>query len=232
VLEQIASSHSVLSEDERDLGVCLVDIGAGTADIAVFSEGGIQFTSVIPIAGNTITNEIAAFLRTPRTEAEIIKTTNASAYARLVNPDEMIEVKSIGESKPTLASKQVVSQFVEANYTKILKSIKQLLESTKFLDSTNAGIVLTGGSSKINDIVTLASEIFELPIRVGNPKLPHIKGMSDITDNPSYSTAIGLVQYGFEQMKNNQASKVVSKKAKAKKKVKKQSIWQWILNQF
>jgi cell division protein FtsA len=196
VLEQLASCTSVLTEDEKDLGVCLVDIGGGTTDIAVFSKGAIKHTAVIPIAGDQVTNDIAVALRTPTKSAEDIKCKYACALTQLVSDEDMIEVPSIGERSPRKISMQNLSEIVEPRYEELMLLVQAELRRSGFEDLIAAGLVLTGGSSKVTGLTELAEEIFHMPVRIGFPQ--HVAGLTDVVQNPIYSTGVGLLLYGRE----------------------------------
>ncbi|MCW8933343.1 MAG: cell division protein FtsA [Gammaproteobacteria bacterium] len=194
ILEQLASSYSVLTEDEKELGVCLVDIGGGTTDIAVFSEGAIKHTAVIPIAGDQVTNDIAVALRTPTQYAEEIKTKYACALRQLANADETIEVPSVGDRAPRKLSRQTLAEVVEPRYEELLSLVLSELRKSGFEDIIAAGVVLTGGSSKMDGVVDLAEEIFHMPVRLGSPQ--YVSGLSDVVSNPIHSTGVGLLLFG------------------------------------
>ncbi len=197
VLEQVASSHSVITQDERDLGVCLVDIGGGTSDIAIFTDGSIRHTGVIPIAGDQVTNDIAMALRTPTQHAEEIKIRYACALTQLAGPDQTIKVPSVGDRPPRDLSRQSLAEVVEPRYEELFTLIQSELRRSGFEELVPAGIVLTGGSSKMEGVVELAEEIFHMPVRVGSPQ--HTSGLNEIIRNPIYATAVGLLIYGAEQ---------------------------------
>ncbi|MCU7813217.1 MAG: cell division protein FtsA, partial [Candidatus Thiodiazotropha sp. (ex Notomyrtea botanica)] len=163
ILEQLASSYSVLSEDEKELGVCLVDIGGGTTDIAVFTGGAIRHTAVIPIAGDQVTNDIAVALRTPTQHAEEIKIKYACALTQLATNDETIEVPSIGERPPRRLSRQTLAEVVEPRYEELMTLIQAELRRSGFEDVIAGGVVLTGGSSKMEGAIDLAEEVFHMP---------------------------------------------------------------------
>ncbi len=196
ILEQLASSYSVLTDDERELGVCLVDIGGGTTDIAIFTDGSIRHTGVIPIAGDQVTNDIAMALRTPTQHAEEIKIKYACALTQLAGPEETIKVPSVGERPPRDLSRQALAEVVEPRYDELFTLVQNELRRSGFEDLVPAGIVLTGGTSKMEGAVELAEEIFHMPVRVGFPQ--SVKGLSDIVRNPIYATSVGLLQYGAE----------------------------------
>ncbi|NIB40054.1 cell division protein FtsA [Pseudomaricurvus alkylphenolicus] len=197
ILEQLASSHSVLTEDEKELGVCLVDIGGGTTDIAVFTEGSIRHTGVIPIAGDQVTNDIAMALRTPTPHAEDIKIKYACALAKLTGPEETIKVPSVGDREPRDLSRQALAEVVEPRYDELFTLVQAELRRSGFEDLVAAGIVLTGGTAKMEGVVELAEEIFHMPVRLGNPQ--HVSGLTDIVNNPIYSTGVGLLLYAKQQ---------------------------------
>ncbi|MEE8249933.1 MAG: cell division protein FtsA [Gammaproteobacteria bacterium] len=196
VLEQLASSYSVLTEDEKDLGICLVDMGGGTTDIAVFRGGAIQHTAVIPIAGDQVTNDIAVSLRTPTQYAEEIKIKYACALSQLANPDETIEVPSVGDRPPRRLARQTLAEVVEPRYEELFSLVRDELRRSGFEELIAAGIVLTGGSSKMEGAVELAEEIFHVPVRLGIPQ--YVEGLADIVRNPIHATAVGLLLYGKE----------------------------------
>jgi cell division protein FtsA len=196
VLEQLASSYSVLTEDEKELGICLVDTGGGTTDIAVFRGGAIQHTAVIPIAGDQVTNDIAVSLRTPTQYAEEIKIKYACALSQLANPDETIEVPSVGDRPPRRLARQTLAEVVEPRYEELFSLVRDELRRSGFEELIAAGIVLTGGSSKMEGAVELAEEIFHVPVRLGIPQ--YVEGLADIVRNPIHATAVGLLLYAKE----------------------------------
>lgn len=196
ILEQLASSYSVLTEDEKDLGVCLVDIGGGTTDIAVFTEGSISHTAVIPIAGDQVTNDIAVALRTPTQYAEDIKIKYACALRQLASSDENIEVPSVGDRPPRRLARQTLAEVIEPRYEELLALVQAELRRSGFEDLIAAGIVLTGGSSKIEGLVDLAEEVFHMPVRLGVPQ--SITGLVDVVRNPIYATGVGLLLFGHQ----------------------------------
>lgn len=196
VLEQLASCTAVLTEDEKELGVCLIDIGGGTTDIAVYSDGAIRHTAVIPIAGDQVTNDIAVALRTPTLNAEEIKRKHACALTQLAKADETIEVPSIGDRASRQISKQNLAEIIEPRYEELMLLVQAELRRSGYEDLIAAGIVITGGSSKVKGLPELAEEIFHMPVRVGLPQ--HVTGLTDVVNNPIYSTAVGLVLYGKE----------------------------------
>lgn len=198
ILEQLASGYAVLTEDEKELGVCIVDIGGGTSDIAVFTEGAIRHTAVIPIAGDQVTNDIAMALRTPTPNAEEIKIKYACALASLAGENETIKVPSVGERKDRDLSRQALAEVVEPRYDELFTLVQAELRRSGFEDLIAAGIVLTGGTSKMEGVVELAEEIFHMPVSIGKPT--NVTGLTDIVRNPIYATAVGLLQYGAKQI--------------------------------
>jgi len=195
ILEQLASSMSVLTEDEKELGVCLVDIGGGTTDISVFTQGAIRHTSVIPIAGDQVTNDIAVALRTPTQYAEDIKKQWACAYGQGVE-DGMVEVPGVGDRAPRKLSRQTLSEVVEPRITELYELISEDLRKSGFLDLLGSGIVLTGGCAKMDGMVELAEEIFHMPVRLGVPQ--YVGGLSGVVHNPIFATGVGLVLFGHK----------------------------------
>jgi cell division protein FtsA len=193
VLEQLASSFAVLTEDEKELGVCLVDIGGGTTDLAVFSNGAIRHTAVIPIAGDQVTNDIAVSMRTPTQYAEDIKLRYACALSQLANPDETIEVPSVGDRPSRRLARQTLAEIVEPRYEELFGLIREELRRSGFEEAIAAGVVITGGSAKMEGAVELAEEIFHMPVRLGLPQ--HVTGLVEVVSNPIHSTGVGLLLY-------------------------------------
>jgi cell division protein FtsA len=197
ILEQLASSHAVLTDDEKELGVCLIDIGGGTTDIVIFYEGAIQYTAVIPIAGDQVTNDIAMALRTPSKSAETIKLNYGCAMSEMANTNQMIEVLSVNERPGRKISSKALSDVVSARYEELFSLVRNELRRSGFEDLIAAGIVLTGGASKVNGAIELAEMCFEMPVRHGCAQ--QISGMSEATANPSLATGVGLLLHGFQQ---------------------------------
>lgn len=223
ILEQLASGYSVLTDDEKELGVCMVDIGGGTTDIAIFTEGAIRHTGVIPIAGDQVTNDIAMALRTPTAHAEEIKIKYACALAKLTGLDETIKVPSVGDREPRDLSRQALAEVVEPRYDELFTLVQAELRRSGFEDIMAAGIVLTGGTAKMEGVVDLAEEIFHMPVRLGAPQ--NVSGLSDIVNNPIYSTGVGLLNYGMNQQLEGKAVNYVSKEVN-------ESWWNKIKNIF
>jgi cell division protein FtsA len=198
VLEQLASSHAVLTDDEKELGICLVDLGGGTTDIAVFCGGAIQHTAVIPIAGSQVTNDIAVSLRTPAQYAEEIKIKYACALSQLANPDETIEVPSVGDRPPRRLARQTLAEVVEPRYEELFHLVRKELRRAGFEELIAAGVVLTGGSAKMEGAIELAEEVFHMPVRLGIPQ--HVDGLADVVRNPIHATGVGLLLYGRDAL--------------------------------
>lgn len=194
VLEQLASSEAVISQDEKDLGVALVDIGGGTTDIALWSEGSIVHTSVLAVGGDHITSDLAVGLRTPLEEAERIKRKHGCASSALVQKDETVDVPSVGGRKPRTLSRQILTEIVEPRVEEMFSLVQQEIQRTGYEDLMASGVVLTGGSSLLQGLPELAEEILGLPVRLGMPT--KIGGLVDVVKNPSYATSVGLVLYG------------------------------------
>ena len=199
VLEQLASSYSVLSEDEKELGVCIVDIGGGTTDIAIFNSGSISFTGVIPIAGDQVTSDIAVALRTPTPQAEELKQKYGCAVAEFTTESETIEVAGVGGRAPRELSRKALAEIVEPRYVELFELVKAEIQRNGFDGKIPAGIVLTGGTSKMEGVAELAESIFQTSVRIGVPE--NFKGMESVLKNPIYATSLGLVGYGFDQLK-------------------------------
>ena len=198
VLEQLASSYAVLTEDEKELGSCIVDIGGGTTDIAVFLGGAIQHTAVIPIAGDQVTNDIAVSMRTPTQYAEEIKIKYACALSQLANPDETIEVPSVGDRPPRRLARQTLAEIVEPRYEELFGLVRDELRRSGFEELIAAGVVITGGSAKMEGAVELAEEVFHMPVRLGAPQ--YVEGLMDVVRNPIHATGVGLLLYGYENL--------------------------------
>ena len=194
ILQQLASSHSVLTEDEKDLGVCLCDIGGGTTDIAIFVNGAIHHSAVIPIAGDQVTNDIAVALRTPTHHAEDIKIKYACALTQLANPEETIEVPSVGDRSPRRLVRQTLAEVVEPRYEELFSLVHAELKRSGFEEMVAAGVVLTGGGAKMEGAIDLAEEVFHMPVRLGTPQ--YIAGLVDVVRNPIFATGVGLLLFG------------------------------------
>ena len=197
VLEQLASALAVLSEDEKELGVALVDIGGGTTDIAIFSDGAIQHTSVIAIGGQHLTNDIAVGLRTPQEDAETIKRKHGCATSRLIDPNDIIEVPSIGGRKTRTLNRQILGDILEPRVEEIFELVRREIDRMKLTELLASGVVLTGGTTLLAGMVDVAEEIIGLPVRLGVPQ--RIQGLVEEVQSPMYATGVGLVLYGVQQ---------------------------------
>ncbi len=198
ILQQLAASEAVLTQDEKDLGICLVDIGAGTTDLAVFRQGAIRHTCCIPIAGDQATNDIAVALRTPTQHAEDIKIQYACALEQLTKADESIQVPSVGDRVSRRLARRTLAQVVEARYRELLSLVRDELRRSGFENMVPAGLVLTGGGAKMEGVVELAEEVFHMPVRLGAPR--NVTGLSDVVNNHIYSSGVGLLLYGSKEM--------------------------------
>src|SRR3990167_2305920 len=200
VLEQFASSQSILSEDEKELGVCMIDIGGGTSDIAVFTDGAIRHTAVIPIAGDQVTNDIAIALRTPTRNAEEVKIKFGCALQDLVDSNQMVDIPTIGDKVGKKMPRRALAEVVEARYEELFRLALTELRRSGLENRNAAGIVLTGGASKIAGAQELGERIFRMPVRIGKPH--SINGLADIVHNPIYATSVGLLMYALRQRQN------------------------------
>jgi cell division protein FtsA len=207
ILQPLASSKAVLADDEKDLGVCLVDIGGGTTDVAIFTGGAIRHTAVIPIAGDQITNDIAMALRTPTKDAEDIKIKYGCALRQLAD-DAPIEVPGVGERGARMLSRQTLAEVIEPRVEELYSLVQTELRRSGFEDLLSSGIVITGGSSAMHGMVELGEEIFHMPVRLGLPR--YVGGLSDVVKTPRFSTGVGLLLYGLEQHKRHEATRVHS----------------------
>lgn len=202
VLQPLASAMAVLSEDEKDLGVCLVDIGGGTTDIAIFAHGAIRHTAVIPIAGDQITNDIAMALRTPTKDAEDIKCRYGCALKGMADPQEMVEVSGVGDRGARQLSRQTLAEVIEPRAEELYLLVQAELRRSGFEELLSSGIVITGGSSSLQGMVELAEEIFHMPVRMG---LPLYRGsLEEVVRTPRFSTGVGLIIAGMQQLRHHQ----------------------------
>ena len=201
VLEQVASSYAVLTDDEKELGVCMVDIGGGTTDIAIFTGGSIRHTAVIPIAGDQVTSDIAMALRTPTAHAEELKVKYACALAQLASTEDIVKVPSIGDRPPRDLSCQALAEVVEPRYDELFSLVQAELRRSGFEDLVAAGIVLTGGTARMEGAVDLAEEIFHMPVRLAKPQ--GVKGLEDILHSSIYATSVGLLLFAEKELPAN-----------------------------
>ncbi len=196
VLQPLASAMAVLSEDEKELGVCLVDIGGGTTDIAVFTDGAIRHTAVIPVAGDQVNNDIAVALRTPPKEAEDLKIRYGCALRQLADARDMIEVPGVGDRPPKTLSRQTLAEFIEPRMEELYSLVQAELRRSGFEELLSSGIVITGGTSAMTGMVELGEEVFHMPVRLGYPR--YEGGLSEVMRNPRYATGVGLLLAGLE----------------------------------
>jgi cell division protein FtsA len=198
VLEPLASAEAVLSEDEREIGVALIDIGGGTTDVIVYANSAAVHTSVIPIGGLNLTSDIAAGLRTPLAEAERIKVKYGCASPKLTDPDDTIEVPSVGGRPARSLQRDVLANIIEPRVEEIFSAVQHVLSETGYLEMLHAGAVLTGGSTLLDGMSELAEEILGMPVRRATPT--GVGGLSDVVKSPAYATAVGLVKYGAKRL--------------------------------
>ena len=197
ILEQLASSYAVLDEDEKDLGVCLIDIGGGTTDIAIFLDGAIRYSAVIPIAGDQVTNDIAVVLRTPTQYAEQIKVSKACALRTQARKDVMIAVPSAADDSARKVSAYELAEVVEARYSELFALVATELRRSGFYNLVRAGVVMTGGASKVDGGLKLAEKVFDMPVRIASPT--RLAGIEAVKNNPVYATAAGLLESAFTE---------------------------------
>jgi len=206
MLQPLASADAVLLDDERDLGVCLVDIGGGTTDLAVFTDGAIKHTSVIPIAGDQITNDIAMALRTPTKDAEELKIAHGVALRQLASVNDMIEVPGVGDRPPRTLTHQTLAEVIEPRVEELYSLIQRELRSAGLEELLSSGMVVTGGSAQMKGMVELGEEVFHMPVRVG---VPHYSGaLAEVVRNPRYSTGIGLLLAGRDQLLRDRQARI------------------------
>ncbi len=208
VLQPLASAMAVLTEDEKELGVCLVDIGGGTTDIAVFTDGAIRHTAVIPIAGDQVNNDIAVALRTPPKEAEDLKIRHGCALRQLADARDMIEVPGVGDRPAKTLSRQTLAEFIEPRMEELYSLVQAELRRSGFEELLSSGIVITGGSAAMPGMVELGEEVFHLPVRLGYPR--YEGGLSEVMRNPRYATCMGLLMQGLDARDRDQAAKMTS----------------------
>ncbi|MBN2428182.1 MAG: cell division protein FtsA [Deltaproteobacteria bacterium] len=204
VLEQLASSESVLTPEEKELGVAILDIGGGTTDIAIFVDGSIRHSAVLSLGGNHLTNDIAVGLRTPMAEAEKIKREYGCALGSMVAKNETIEVPSVGGREPRNLSRQLLTEILEPRVEEIFTLADQEIRHSGYGDLIASGVVLTGGTSILPGMPEMAEQIFNLPVRRGNPR--DFGGLTDVVNSPIFATGVGLVKYGSRNMEANNFS--------------------------
>ncbi len=205
IFSALASSYAVVTDDEKELGVCVVDIGGGTIDVVIFTDGAIRHTAVIPAAGNQITSDIAKIFRTPISHAEEIKINYACALKDMVSMEENIEVHSVGGRPSRAMSRHTLAEVIEPRYQELFELVQDEIRSSGFEEQIAAGIVLTGGTAKMEGAVEFAEEIFQMPVRVGVPIA--MKGLSEYVEDAKFATAVGLLQYGKEHVLSQESAK-------------------------
>ena len=205
VLQPLASAAAVLNDDEKELGVCLMDIGGGTTDIAVFAGGAIRHTAVIPIAGDQVTNDIAMTLRTPTKEAEELKIRHGCALRQLADANDIVEVPGVGERAPRKLSRPMLAEVIEPRIEELYTLVQSELRRSGFEELLSSGVVITGGTSILQGMAELGEEVFHLPCRVGAPS--YMGGLADVVRSPRYSTAVGLLMHGRDQRMRAEAAR-------------------------
>jgi cell division protein FtsA len=207
IFSALASSYAILTDDEKELGICIVDMGAGTMDIAVFTGGALRHTAVIPVAGNQVTGDIAKIFRTPLSHAEDIKVQYACALRQMVSMEENIEVPSVGGRPARSMSRHTLAEVVEPRYQELFELIQEELRESGLEDQIAAGYVLTGGTAKMEGVVEFAEEVFQMPVRVAKPL--DVCGLKEYVNDPTYSTVVGLLHYGMQahQQQNKEQKK-------------------------
>jgi len=198
VLGPLASADAVLSDDEKEIGVAIIDIGGGTTDILLYADGGIAHTSVIPVGGNNITSDLAAGLRTPTGEAERLKRNYGCALGRMIGDDEEVEVPGVGGHAPRRVPRRLLSDIIEPRCEEIFHEVRRRMEETGLLESISAGVVLTGGANLMEGMVECAEEVLGMPVRMGFPV--GITGLTQLVQGPQYASSVGLLRYGARQL--------------------------------
>jgi cell division protein FtsA len=196
VVEQLASGEAILSEDEKELGVALVDIGGGTTDIAIYEKGAVWHTAVLPVGGDHFTNDIAVGLRAPIPDAEKVKKKHGCALASLVSDDEAVEIPSVGGRKPRQISRHILAAIIEPRAQEVFQLVREEIARAGYEKSLNSGVVLTGGGSLLEGMPEVAEQIFDLPVRRGVPQ--DVGGLTDVVASPIYATAVGLLRWGLK----------------------------------
>ncbi len=190
----VASAKSVLTEDERELGVCVVEMGAGTTDIAIFTQGSIRYTKSLPVGGDQVTSDIAYGVHTPTAHAEEIKIKYGCALAQLAHAEETIQVPSVGDRPPRRLARQALAQSIQARYEEIFEMVQDELRRSGYESLVAAGVVLTGGAARMEGALDLAEEIFHKMVRLGLPQ--HVTGLAEVVSSPVYASGVGLLLHG------------------------------------
>ena len=206
VLQPLASAMAVISDDEKDLGVALVDIGGGTSDLVVFTHGAIRHTAVIPIAGDQITNDIAMALRTPTKDAEDIKERYGCALSQLADPQDMVEVPGLGEREPRQLSRKTLAEVIEPRVEELYSLVQTELRRSGYEELLSSGVVITGGSSVMQGMVELGEEIFHMPVRVGYPA--YHGALAEAVRHPRHATGVGLLLAGMQQLRSRELARL------------------------
>jgi cell division protein FtsA len=237
VLEPLASADAVLSEDEKEIGVAVIDVGGGTSDLLLFADGGIAHTSVIPAGGNNITLDVAAGLRTPVAEAERLKRNYGCALGRMIADDEEIEVPGVGGHAPRRVARRLLSDIIEPRVEEIFAEARRRIEETGMLEQVSSGCVLTGGAALMEGMVECAQEILGMPVRMGFPV--GVKGIFQLVQGPQYATGVGLVRYGALQLSEHahktterHGSEPAKQAAEVQAGAKGTRIWEWVRAAF
>jgi len=203
IFSSLASSYAVLTDDEKELGVCVVDMGGGTIDLSIYTNGALRHTAVIPVAGNQVTSDIAKIFRTPISHAEDIKVQYACALRSMVGKEESIEVPSVGGRPARSMSRHTLAEVIEPRYHELFELVLEEIRSSGLEEQIAAGLVLTGGTSKMEGAVEFAEDVFQMPVRVGQPM--HVSGLKEYVQDPAYASVVGLLLYGKDvraQQKN------------------------------
>ncbi|WP_370444354.1 cell division protein FtsA [Aliidiomarina celeris] len=221
IFSALASSHAVLTDDEKELGVALVDMGGGTIDICLFAGGVLRHTAVIPVAGNQVTNDIAKIFRTPLGHAEDIKVQYACALRQMVSMEDTIEVPSVGGRPSRVMSRHTLAEVVEPRYQELFELVRDEIEKSGLDEQIAAGVVLTGGTSKMEGAIEFAEEVFQMPVRLGGPL--RVKGLTDYVSEPEYATSVGLLRFGQLEL---------AEQAKERSRHQQSRVWQRIKSWF
>jgi cell division protein FtsA len=206
ILQPLASALAVVSDDEKDLGVCLVDIGGGTTDVAVFTHGAIRHTAVLPIAGDQITNDIAMALRTPTKDAEDIKQRFGCALSQLADPQETVEVPGVGDRAARQLSRKTLAEVIEPRVEELYSLVQSELRRSGYEELLSSGVVITGGSGVMRGMVELGEEVFHMPVRIGQPA--YSGGLAEVVRHPRYSTGVGLLLAGAQEHRNRELARM------------------------
>ena len=237
VLEPLASADAVLSDDEKEIGVAVIDIGGGTTDLLLYADGGIAHTSVIPAGGNNITSDVAAGLRTPMAEAERLKRNYGCALGRMIADDEEIEVPGVGGHSPRRCARRLLGDIIEPRVEEIFAEARRRVEETGMLEQVSSGAVLTGGAALMEGMVECAEEILGMPVRLGFPI--GIKGIVQLVQGPQYATGVGLVRYGAQLLSEAHARGSVQQRVERaettqqqQEQLKRNGFWSWLRAAF